>query len=313
MQTKKLLAVALLAIFLSMMVNEAFATTETRYFKNASVTVNGLSAYSLATDQSGTGTSQSKTQAGNYLGAKLGILVWKRGSGGNVTEITSGTQVAQITSVDGDFHQEYSNTWACPETSLASTDSIVIKVYYKFGALAWGQLGTCVFTTEQIGASKLDSATWTVYYITSFTYDVDLNRGSITFYWDGSDNSRITNFSYTTGGTAFVQVVSEKIVIPDSLYSFKAALVINSEKINIFDSIAKDITLVTSETVTILDSIITALGHNFVEIFDEQVTILDYISTEIIAEVIRPWAAFAVIAMVALMFFLMIMVWRRGN
>lgn len=171
-------------------------TVETRYFKNASVTVNDLTCYPLALDQSGTSKTESTTRVRAYLGCTVGIRVWKRTSAPAETEITAGTPVAQVVTVDGDFHTLYSNTWNCPLTTLNSTDSIVVRVYAKFGT-TWYQIGLSVFTTEQLGASQLDAATWTVYYYLSFSYVVATNRATVAFHFDGADNSRITNFTWS--------------------------------------------------------------------------------------------------------------------
>jgi hypothetical protein len=57
-----------------------------------------------------------------------------------------------------------SATWSCPEVNLDSTDSIVVRVYMDFEG--WRLLET--FTTEQLGAQKLVSSTWTVYYYTYY-------------------------------------------------------------------------------------------------------------------------------------------------
>jgi hypothetical protein len=57
-----------------------------------------------------------------------------------------------------------SATWSCPEVSLSPTDSIVIRVYVDFDG--WHLLQK--FTTEQLGAQKLLSSTWAVYYYTYY-------------------------------------------------------------------------------------------------------------------------------------------------
>ena len=184
-------------------------TVETRYFKNASTTVNGLTCYPLALDQSGTGKTESVTKA-DYMGCTVGIRVWKRTSAGVETEVTAGTPVAQVDVSDGESHALKSNTWACPFTSLASTDSIVVRVYAKFGT-TWYQIGISVFTTEQLGASQLDAVTWAVYYYLSFIYEpYPKNRGSVSFHFDGADNSRITNFTWTP---AVVGVACKRLLV----------------------------------------------------------------------------------------------------
>jgi hypothetical protein len=170
-------------------------TVQTRYFKNLSVTVNGLTCLSLALDTTGTGRTESYTKL-NYTGCTVGLRVWKRNSAGVETEITAGTPVAQVVVGDGEYHALKSNTWNCPETTLASTDSIVVRVYACFDA--WYLIGASVFTTEQLGASKLNAATWTVYYYLSFIYDSATRRGSVSFHFDGSDLSRIEGFAWTS-------------------------------------------------------------------------------------------------------------------
>jgi len=155
-------------------------------------TVNGLTAYKLGTEQTTTPvvvyiptTSTAKCYAG--------IRVFIRHADDSETEITSGTPVAQVsrTSSGGGIQ---SNTWNCPETSLADTDAIVVRVYLKSGAGAWSE--KAVFTTEQLNALKLDAATWTVYYYTvkysgelGWTWEFDF--GTSTY------NSRIANFAWT--------------------------------------------------------------------------------------------------------------------
>jgi len=130
-----------------------------------------------------------------------GIRVWKRDAAGAETEITAGTPVAQVSrSSDGAGLQ--SNTWNCTQTTLTSTDSIVVRVYIKFGSGAWTLLGLAspysVYSTEQIGASQLDAATWTVHYYTEREYDPDEDTTGGMFAWgDALFNSRIENFSWS--------------------------------------------------------------------------------------------------------------------
>ena len=62
------------------------------------------------------------------------------------------------------------------------------------------RLRSAVFTTERLGASKLDGVAWTVYYVRSFTYDAARNRASISLHFDGSGNSRIVNFTLSSAG-----------------------------------------------------------------------------------------------------------------
>ena len=164
-------------------------------------TVNGLTAYILGTTQSNTEQNSLIEKSGWGTGGKTvnwGIRVWKRDSGGGETEITGGTPVAQVSrNAAGEGIQ--SNTWACPEISLATTDSIVVRVYAEIvGQVAWTVQAT--FTTEQLGAVVLSNVSWTVYYYVKYDTSTSL-FGSYTkgwFYWGTSTyNSRIGNFTWT--------------------------------------------------------------------------------------------------------------------
>jgi hypothetical protein len=160
---------------------------ETRYFTSTSETYKGITVKKLLT----TNTS-SALSAGIAYGRRFGVRVWKTDVDETETEITAGTPVATVIHAGtSDDDGEYSATWACPETALVSTDRIVVRVYSsKAAPTSWSLLQT--FITEQLGASKLDSATWTVYYwlVLSGTA-VLFNYGSSTY------PSRITNFTWT--------------------------------------------------------------------------------------------------------------------
>jgi hypothetical protein len=140
-----------------------------------------------------------------------GHRVWKRSSAGVETEITSGTPVAQVQKNVGApiSIDELSATWACPLTSLASTDAIVDRIYIKFGTGAWNLLMESI--TEQLGAQSLDAATWTFYVWVQRQYisAAGVTRG--TFYFGSNTyNSRITNFTWTP---AVVAIASKRLLV----------------------------------------------------------------------------------------------------
>jgi hypothetical protein len=166
---------------------------ETRYMRSDTWTVNGLTAYKLGTTQS-TGPPEVYIGATGELTAYWGIRVWKRSSAGVETEITGGTPVAVVSrSSDGDGLQNA--TWSCPETPLNPTDSIVVRLYIRLGTGAWTE--EVVFTTEQLGTTILNAATWTVYLYTNRTYDRDFDITYAYFRWGASTyNSRIANFTW---------------------------------------------------------------------------------------------------------------------
>lgn len=161
-------------------------TVETRYFQTGSSTVNGLLARKLLTSQGGVATyivNESNT-------AQIGIQVWKRTSGGVETEITAGSPVAVATWDEGIGTAIYSATWNCPQTSLASTDSIVIRVYTADTLVLYD-----VWSTEPLTATQLDAATWTVYYYLVY----NTSFATLRFYFDTATyDSKISNFSYST-------------------------------------------------------------------------------------------------------------------
>mgnify|MGYP001626486683 CR=1 FL=1 len=169
--------------------------SQTRYFKNATTTVNGLSANALALDLAGSSASVAQSATGATDG-DLGIGVYKRDSAGVETELTAGTPVAIVTYVDGDSGVLRSNTWNAPQTLLASTDSIVVRVYGRVpsGTGTWKLLAS--WTTEQLGAKRLETATWTIKYYGSFTYSITLNLGTLYFNFDGTRPSCIENFTW---------------------------------------------------------------------------------------------------------------------
>lgn len=136
--------------------------TEVRYMRGDLWTINGLYGFKLQTVQSATGQLVLVSYSGDVTGY-WGSRVWKRASNGTETEITSGDAVA-VVSRNSDGAGLQSATWNCPETSLASTDAIVVRVYMDTS----NPPATLrrEFVTEQLGASKLDAETWTFYYYT---------------------------------------------------------------------------------------------------------------------------------------------------
>ena len=169
---------------------------ETRYFRSDTETVNGLNAYKLRTSQTGTAGSGAEVSGSYTLYYYIGIRVWKRDFNGIETEITGGSAVAVVTTKVGAGGLK-SATWNCPQTSLSSTDSIVVRVYHDIGVNPPTTL-IATFTTEQLGATRLDNATWTVYYYIN-TRRVTSTIYAMSFKWDTTTyNSRIENFTWTT-------------------------------------------------------------------------------------------------------------------
>jgi len=124
---------------------------------------------------------------------------FKRDASGTETAITDYITFysALISVFKDDAGTLRSTTANIPQTALASTDSIVVRVYTKIGA--GSPIMRNVYTTEQLGAQSLDASTWTFYF-----YLRGYNAGSIYdyWYWDTSAYpSRIENFKWTYGIT----------------------------------------------------------------------------------------------------------------
>ena len=181
------------------------ATSETRYFRSDQHTINTLTAYKLQTINSTTfaGVEESTNED---VTAYWGIRVWKIDSVGNETELTVGIPVAQVSRLagSGNTEGEQSNTWDCPETALAITDAIVVRVYIKLGEGAWVQKTTHVTLQSQDWDSptQLDGATWTVVLYTKRSWDSKLSTCQANFHFGNSEepmirNSRITSFTWS--------------------------------------------------------------------------------------------------------------------
>jgi len=136
-----------------------------RYMRGDTQTVNSLTAYNLGKNQSSTEKLESVEAHGSNM-AYWGVRVWKRNTEGVETEITSGTPVAQVSRSRNGYGIQTA-AWDCPNTTLALTDSIVIRVYCKNGR-SWILIAT--FTTEQLNATALKPATWTLNYWTQRNY-----------------------------------------------------------------------------------------------------------------------------------------------
>lgn len=169
-------------------------TTETRYFRGDTQTINGLLAYILGTSQSTTAQVVGTYGTGKrtvYFTAKVSV----RHADGSETVIAGYFDLFNR-STDGEGYQ--SKDWSCPETALVNTDAIVVRIRVE----VYGGLATAEFITAQLGASKLDAATWTFTIYTDRTYD-GTTYGD-TFFGNSTYNSLISNFTWTPAAVAGV-------------------------------------------------------------------------------------------------------------
>jgi hypothetical protein len=207
MATRKFLSILLVSLvclsFLSSVPFVFASTNETRYMQMTSATVNGLYCYILGTSEDVTGGLQAYTRTGatTYV-VSWGIRVWKRDNVGTETEITSGTPVAQVSRSSNGGYGVQSATWVSIQTSLASTDSIIVRGYMQVGADdSWRKETT--WQTEQLGASQLDSTTWNVTYNTKRSTALSPSRTTGEFRWGKTTQTmNIANFQWTSAPTA---------------------------------------------------------------------------------------------------------------
>ena len=190
---------------------------ETRYKRYDTQTVNGLLAFILGLTQTALAQSWYKTYSNDVQTASWGSRFWIRHADGSEIELTDGVPVAIVSKSTGDAPGLQSNTWDMYALSgLTSTDALVWRIYFKYGSGSWmlcdtvnGLGSNAISITEQLGAGSIDGATWTVYYYTRVTTYTDPESGdtitSCTVHWATStDNTRITNFTWTAGAAAAV-------------------------------------------------------------------------------------------------------------
>jgi len=173
---------------------------ETRYFRSDSHTVNTVTARKLGLTLSGVGDSVAQSSGAPFLppAAEIGVRVYVLHVDGTKTELTAA--VSAVVSVAYPTAKTLvTATWNAPETDLAATDAILVEVYLNDGLSGWVLADTWI--TPQLGASNLKAVTWRFYYWVEASYSYSPIIGyytfGITFYFDGANDSRIANFTYT--------------------------------------------------------------------------------------------------------------------
>jgi len=150
--------------------------------------VNGLTGYSLGTVQS---TTSGNWGPANNVQIHLGMRVYKRSSAGVETEISSGLVATVSRTSSGTGFQ--TTTWTPPITTLASTDSLVIKVYGDTSSPPTTLRAT--FTTAQMGQVQIDANEWTVQYWTRYAGQPN---GSDWYWGTTTYDNHIEGFQYRT-------------------------------------------------------------------------------------------------------------------
>ena len=197
MKTSKLSIALLLTLSLLPL---AFATTETRYFRSDTATVNGLTTEILGTTNSatfGNRTQQITDVESEYTRYYWGHRTYKRTSAGVETELTSGVSNLFYRTGNGQGWQNVN--WSCPQTALSSTDSIVVRLYatvYAGYYEAWNLLDT--WQTGQLGTTILNSNPWnfTIYTYLSVTSGPPKRWTGAIYFGNSTYDSRILGFRY---------------------------------------------------------------------------------------------------------------------
>jgi hypothetical protein len=169
-------------------------TVQTRYFNNAPRTTNGLAACDLGLTLT---VTQSVHTAGTSVTLQTGYWacdVSVRHADGSETVI--GTKIAPVSRAAAGWAYLH-NTWTCLGANFVSTDCVVVRVYAKIGSGSWVLQDT--FVTEQLGASRLSSATWTVWYNVRINYAVPKYQYLYCHdvYQSADCEDKIDNFSWT--------------------------------------------------------------------------------------------------------------------
>jgi len=190
------------ALFFSLFPSISYAgdPVETRYMRSDTFSWD-LTYYAFNTTNSASHVTDSATW--QTVGAGHGYLrslIYVKYQD-NTTALIATSAGFEVTS---STPTEYSETVNIPGTALNTTDRIMVTVQYSPDGSTWTNMGYS-FLTEQLGATLLNSATWTIYYWADFTsiYNPFLRRynNELVFYHGDSDYpSRIEGFSYTTGG-----------------------------------------------------------------------------------------------------------------
>lgn len=174
-------------------------TSVTQYMRSDFHTINGLNTHQLGITQTTSSVNDLQEASGDVT-VTWGIRVFVRSAAGAETEITPGSMVGTVQrSTSGSGLQ--SASWNCPQTTLSSTDAIVIRVYVQIGTSS--PVIQAEFITEQLDSIELKASTWTIYYWTDRTRagPVWNRRTQATLVWgDSSYPTRIENFQFVQPG-----------------------------------------------------------------------------------------------------------------
>lgn len=186
-------------------------TTQTRFYRTETHTVNGLFANQLGLTTSGTLDAIIFDASGHLPALDFYLQrVYVRTAAG--VETTIGTNVANITQAPT-ASILVDRTWTPPATSLASTDNLCVREAIADG----GNLAARLFTTEALGRTGLSNATWTVRRHITVVHFNDPSGTMGLFEFGAGFNSRIEGITFAAAGQAFTQTLSAAVRTPSSV------------------------------------------------------------------------------------------------
>ena len=195
----RILLISLICILLVSAIPQVYATTETRYFRTDFESVGSLQYRRLLTSNTAEHDSESESwqSASQPSQAYLRSLIYVYHQDDTFTLIATSAGVT----VSGSTTTLYSENVNIPETVLDPTDRIMVIIQYSTDGSTWTSLASARFITEQLGATLLNSATWTIYYYAALTstYSPWTRRWTNTIYFlfgDSTYPSRIEGFTY---------------------------------------------------------------------------------------------------------------------
>jgi len=180
---QRMVALAILLILMVVMemlfpIRDVHAQTQTRYFRGDEQLLIG----------NGGGDDSLSYPHPHGRAVYWEFKVFKR-HGGTDTELTNGWEYHSYRSSSGEG--VVSRTWNCPQTSMETTDKVLVQVRMCI----YEESGTTPreFVTDELGASQLNSNTWTIYLYTKLDFEQSIGY----FYYGPSYNSRIEGFEFT--------------------------------------------------------------------------------------------------------------------
>lgn len=188
-------------LVLFILASSASSTSETRFFRGETVTVNGENGYLWNTTLSDTGKQVFRGEESQGLNSTWGLRVWNQSDEGD-NEITPGSMVAEVfrdSNTCGDSATcsgSQSGRWEVPETNISIGDSLVLRIYTDIGGTVYN---TANFTSRDFETPLTLQGTWNATYET--WYDSSASGTNSSFRWGNITwNSTVASFNYTRLG-----------------------------------------------------------------------------------------------------------------